>query len=102
MNEKEAGAGFNKKMDGKLVAFLRDIEKARNPDGNLVKVDMPKGTVGALTGGFSTKGQKGKLVTLYDVEVCFHSGSHKRILYLVSVPIEDLNFLEDEDVKETN
>ncbi len=91
MGKEESGSGFNVNMVGKLVSFRADVEISKDRDGNQINVKIPKDSVGTLTGGFSTKCEKGKIKTLYDVDVYLHRGNCMRMMLMISVPIEVLD-----------
>jgi hypothetical protein len=99
MSKKEANSGFSSQMEGKLVTFRRKmkVELGKNKDGAFVKVSIPEGTIGSLTGGFSTKGTIGHLRTLYDVSLYLFYG-HRRIMLMVSVPIDVLDVGTGKDI----
>jgi hypothetical protein len=99
MSGKETGSGFNSEMKGRLVTFRRrmKVELGKNKDGASVKINIPEETIGSLTGGFSTKGTKGHLRTLYDVDVYLFYG-RKRIMLMVSVPIDALDVGTGKDI----
>ena len=98
MGEKESDSGFSANMVGKPVSFRADVEIIKDRDGNQININIPKGAVGTLTGGFSTKGEKGKVKTLYDVDVCLHRGNCKRVMLMISVPTEVLDRKAIEDL----
>lgn len=99
MSEKEANSGFNYQMKGRLITFRRKmkVELGKNEKGDAIKINIPEGTIGSLTGGFSTKGTKGHLRTLYDVDVYLFYG-RRRIMLMVSVPIDALDVGTGKDI----